>query len=66
MLTLNFNLRNGMDSMVRVMSLLRRKGYDITEIRMSNNMLAFDIPEENSLIVINNVCKLADVTYIAA
>ncbi|MGP1599129.1 ACT domain-containing protein [Peptoanaerobacter stomatis] len=66
MRTLNFTLRNGMDSMVRVMSLLRRKGFDIKQIRLSENMLEFEIAEEFSMTVLNNVSKLADVTYIAA
>ena len=66
MRTLNFTLRNGMDSMVRVMSLLRRKGFDIKQIRLSGNMLEFEIAEEFSMTVLNNVSKLADVTYIAA
>lgn len=65
MTTLNFNLRNGMDTMVRVMSLLRRKGFDVREIRFSNDVLAFDIPEETSMMVLNNMNKLADVRHIA-
>lgn len=65
MTTLNFNLRNGMDTMVRVMSLLRRKGFDVREIRFSNDILAFDIPEETSMVVLNNMNKLADVRHIA-
>lgn len=65
MTTLNFNLKNGMDTMVRVMSLLRRKGFDVREIRFSNNVLAFDIPTQSSVMVLNNMKKLADVRHIA-
>lgn len=65
MTTLKFSLKNGMDSMLRVVGLLRRKSYDIKNLNLSENILTIQIEKDITNTVLNNINKLADVVYIA-
>lgn len=59
--TVNATLTSGMDSFLRAMGLIRRKGVYLHGMSMSNNVLSLTVMEEDLSEVVAHLSKLADV-----
>lgn len=63
--TLQFTLSSGMDSFLRVVGLLRRKGIMADDIFLQGNLLQLSVAEEECMNAVYNISKLADVKVCA-
>ena len=62
--TVNATLTSGMDSFLRAMGLIRRKGVYLHGMSMSGSLLSLTVMEEDLSQVIAHLSKLADVNVI--
>lgn len=59
--TLRFRLNGGMDSLMRVIGLLRRKGIIAEDLSFHGQILELSVREEEFATAVSNIRKLADV-----
>lgn len=59
-------LKMGLDSCMRVVSVLRKNGIEASELNYNNNMVALLVSEKDEFLTLENLKKLSDVVVIGS